>query len=888
MEALHRIFNPSSVAIVGASDKRRSIGSALVENLIQGGYGGRVFAVNPRHSSVHGLPSYASILDIHAPVDLALIAIPMGLVPAVIRECGQAGVTGAVVFSAGGKEVGEGGRDLEAAILEAAIQGHVRIIGPNCMGLVSVAGRLNASFAGPMPLSGKLAFVSQSGAMCSAILDFSRKEGIGFSYFVSIGSMVDVDFGDLIDYLGYDGNVNSIALYVENLTNVRKFMSAARAVSRAKPIVVLKAGRSKAGARAACSHTGALAGEDAVYDAAFKRAGLVRVDTVQELFDCAELMAKQPIPRGPGLAVVTNGGGPGVMTADALSDRGLEPVPLSAETKRRLDSVLPGYWSGGNPIDILGDASPERWRDTLEVCLAAREIHALVVIFVPQNVTGAKAAADVLVELAGRKPAMPVFAVWMGGGGVEAGRHVLNKAGIPTYDTPERAVSAFVHMYSYARNLETLQAIPPRLPRALQFDHKTAEEMIRPPWKDGRVNLTEVESKNLLAAYGIPANRTEAAVSAHEAVSFAQDIGYPVVMKVLSRDIVHKSDVCGVQLELCGKRDVERAFARIMKSACAHHPEAQILGVTVQKMLDRPDYELIAGSKKDPDFGPVIVFGMGGIITEIVRDRAIALPPLNRLLARRVMEETKIYRMMTGYRNRPTAPLGLLEEILVRLSQLVADFPEIVELDINPVIIVGDRAFAADARVVLEPSRVMPPDHLVISPYPNQYEMRATSKKGMEFSVRPIKPEDAPLLLDLFGVLSPQSIYYRFLQRLKTLPRKMLATLTQIDYGRDMALVAMDDRQAEERMLGVARLIRDPGGSSAEFAVLVGDPWQGQGIGAVLMSRLLAIAKERGLKSLWGLALAENTTMLALGRKAGFTVSRSDEDNAFKLEIRLA
>jgi acetyltransferase len=550
--------------------------------------------------------------------------------------------------------------------------------------------------------------------------------------------------------------------------------------------------------------------------------------------------------------------------------------------------VLPGYWSGGNPIDILGDASPERWKDTLEVCLAAREIHALVVIFVPQNVTGAKAVADVLVELSGRKPTMPVFAVWMGGDGVEAGRHVLNKAGIPTYDTPERAVSAFVHMYSYARNLETLQEIPPKLPRVLQFDHKIAEEMIRPTSKEGRVILTEVESKTLLAAYGIPANRTEVAVSAQEAVSFAKDMGYPVVMKVLTRDIVHKSDACGVQLDLCSKRNVERAFARIMSSACAHHPEAQILGVTVQKMLDRPDYELIAGSKKDPDFGPVIVFGMGGVITEIVRDRAIALPPLNRLLARRVMEETKIYRMMIGYRNRPTAPLGLLEEILVRLSQLVADFPQIAELDINPVIIVGDRAFAADARVVLDPSNVVPPDHLVISPYPNQYEMCAKSKKGMEFSVRPIKPEDAPLLLDLFRVLSPQSIYYRFLQRLKTLPRKMLATLTQIDYGRDMALVALDGRETEERMLGVARLIRDPGGSSAEFAVLVGDPWQGQGIGAVLMNHLLAIAKERGLKSLWGLALAENINMLALGRKAGFTVSRSEEDNAFKLEMRLA
>ena len=662
-------------------------------------------------------------------------------------------------------------------------------------------------------------------------------------------------------------------------------MSAARAISRVKPIVALKAGRSKSGSAAASSHTGALAGADAVYEAAFRRAGIERVRTIEELFDCSELMAKQPLPSGPGLGIITNGGGPGVMAADSLSSFGLNPVSLNRDTIEKLDSFLPVHWSRGNPIDILGDASPERWKRTLEICVSAREIETLVVIFVPQNVTDPAAVAELVVNFVGKNPSTPLYAVWMGAESVQEGQRILNGAGVPTYETPERAICAFVHMCSYTRNLEILQQIPPKLPNSLAFDQAGAKSIIHKLPKGTEILLTEAESKTLLGAYGIPTNRTEVATTVRQAVRLAGEMGYPVAMKILTRDIVHKSDTHGVQLGLCSEKEVKDAFTHIMDSVRKQSPQAQLLGVTIQPTLERPDYEVIIGAKRDRDFGPVILFGMGGIMTEIVQDRAIALPPLNRLLARRLMESTKIYKMLKGYRNRPAARLEVLEEILMRVAQLVTDFPEISELDINPVIVVDDKAFAVDARITIKPSKDASPDHLVISPYPNQFETTAITKSGQKIFIRPIKPEDAPLCVNLFNTLSPQSIYYRFLGPLKSPPPKMLASLTQIDYDRDMALVAIDTTQKEERMLGVARLMSDPGGTKPEFAVLVGDPWQGQGIGASLMEHLIAIAKERGIKSLWGLALAENTNMLAFAQKMGFKISRIPDCHEYRMEM---
>lgn len=869
---LDKFFEPGSIAIIGASQKEQSIGGAVLQNLTQAGFKGPVFPVNPKYRKLLDIKCYPSLSRIDEPADLAVITTPIQTVPGIIQECVKAGVGGAVVISAGGKEIGAAGREIEAAIKKEAQAGDIRIIGPNCVGILSAASRINASFAGRMLRPGKMAFISQSGAICTAILDWSITVNIGFSHFVSVGSMLDVDFGDLIDYMGNDSQVDSILLYIESLSGTRKFMSAARAVSRVKPIVVLKGGRSAAGARAAASHTGALAGQDAVYDEAFKRAGIVRVNSMSDLFDCAELMAKQPRPRGSGLAIVTNSGGPAVMAADELAAYGLEPVPLSPETMRRLDNILPPFWSRGNPIDIIGDATPERYTQVIQVCMNTPEVHALLIMLCPQAMTTPTAMALAIRDIL-REQRFPVFTVLMGGASVNQARHILNEAQIPVYASPERAIRAFWYMYSYDQNLHMLQETPPKLPRTLHFNQQKAADLIRRPLDENRRILTEVESKYLLKAYGIPVNRTEPAFSVEEAVRLAREIGFPVAMKLLSHDITHKSDAGGVKLDILGQDQVRQAFAGIRESAYAYDPKAEFLGVSVQPMLPRLDFELILGSKKDDQFGPVILFGMGGIMTEVLRDRALGLPPLNALLAGRMMAATKVYKFLQGYRNRPGADLPLLEEILVRLSQLVTDFPEIVELDINPMAVKDDQVFALDARVVVEASQVASPHHLVISPYPNQYETDTVTKGGLKLHVRPIKPEDAPLLEELFEVLSPNSIYFRFCHPLKSLSKEMMIKFSQIDYDREVALVALDAARTEERVLGVARVINALDGRSAEFAIVVGDPWQGKGVGACLLEMCMAIVSERGVKRLSAYILPENRVMRSMLHKFGWTCS---------------
>jgi len=883
---LDRVFHPKSVAVVGASEREDSVGSALMRNLTGWGYAGNVYPINPHRQTILGSPAVPSISDLDSGVDLAILATPISTAPELIQECANAEVGGVVIVSAGGKETGAKGRALESQIKTEAGRAGLRIIGPNCLGIISTKSKLNASFANRTPLPGKMAFLSQSGAICTAILDLSIKEQIGFSYFVSIGSMMDVDFGDLIDYLGGESDVSSIVMYVESLTHFRKFMSAARAVSRVKPIIVLKSGRTQAGARAAASHTGSLAGEDAIYDAAFKRAGIVRVKTFEELFDCEELLAKQPRPTGSGLAVITNAGGPGVMAADALSDYGVEPVSLGQETIGKLDEILPHYWSHGNPIDILGDASPDRYRKVVQVCLDAPEVNGLLIMLTPQMMTDPEGVANsTTAVLQGRH--YPVFTSWMGGTDVEKGREILNKAGVPTFDSPERAVRAFMDLYQYSINLQMLQEIPPKLPHRIEVDQENVQALVQEGL--GRENsiLSEPESKALLSAYGIPVNRTEIVVTVDGGVEMAEALGYPVVMKVHSQDILHKTEANGVRLNLRNEQDVRDAFQRIMASARALKPEARIEGVTIQPMISHPDYELILGAKRDRDFGPVLLFGMGGIMTEVLKDRAVTLPPLNRLLARRVMEETKVYRMLRGYRNRPPANLVLLEEILIRLAQLVTDVAEIDELDINPLVLMENTACAVDARVILKPSHVPAPFHLVISSYPNHHETHTVSEGGVPCFIRPIRPEDAPLLEGLFNTLSPQSVYFRFFGPLKALPHRMLARFTQIDYDREIALIALEESASQEQMLGVARLIRIPGGSRAEFSIVVGDPWQGKGVAAALFQRCLTLAKEQGIEEVWGIVLPDNTRMLALGRKLGFTVKRSPGTREYELKMDL-
>ena len=866
---LDRMFQPQSVAVVGASDKQGRIGTTIFNNLILGGFKGALYPINPNHHRLFGKEAYPTLEKVPDAIDLAVIAIPIQSVPAILRSAAKLNIGGAVIISSGGKEIGVQGQAAEQAIKDAARGSNLRIIGPNCLGIINSRHGLNASFAQRLPNAGTMAFISQSGAICTSILDLSRREQIGFSHFISLGSMLDIDFGDMIDYLGDQPNVSSIVMYVENLTRFRTFMSAARAVSRVKPIIALKAGRTKSGAKAAASHTGALAGDDRIYAAAFRRAGIVRVKTFEELFDCAELVAKQPRPKGPALVIVTNSGGPAVMATDALADYGVEPGVLNPETIEKLNQILPAHWSHGNPIDMLGEASPETYRQVVEICLKSPEINGLLVMLSPVAMDDPTDVARAIAGLVQGK-GFPVLAAWIGGMDVVGGQQVLNQAGIPTFDSPERAVRAFMDLYKYSRNIELLQEVPPRFSRTLLFDRPKAKAIIQDALKNGNSILTEIETKALLSAYGIPVNTIREAENAEAAVCNAQKIGYPVVLKIHSRDIIHKTDAKGVWLNLHSAAEVTDAFHAIVVQAHEFNPEAVVDGVTVQSMVAGHGIELILGAKKDQDFGPVILFGMGGVMTEIMADRAVALPPINRLLARRLMEETRVFRLLKGYRGQPAANIELLEEILVRLSQLVTDFVEIEELDINPLIVNGEEALAVDARLVLGTAQVQAPHHLVISPYPAEQETYVSVKNMDKLLIRPIRPEDASLFEGLFASLSEKSIYMRFFTPLKRMDHRMLARFTQIDYDRHIALTAISFKNGVETMLGVARVILENNLKKGEFSAIVADHWQGKGIGAELLKRCITIAKKRGVRSIYGMILAENRQMLALSRKMGF------------------
>lgn len=874
LRGLDAIFKPQSIAVIGATEREGAVGRAVMKNLIEAQFPGPLYPVNRKRKELWGRKAFQSVKEIENPIDLAIIATPIEEIPDVLRDCGLAGVKGAIILSAGGRETGGEGLALEERIGEVARANGIRLIGPNCLGIICPDRRLNASFASHMPSSGRLAFISQSGALCTAILDLAVEEKIGFSYFVSIGSMLDVDFGDLIDYFGNDTKVSSILIYMEGLTNLRKFMSAARSVSRVKPIIVLKAGRSLAGAQAASSHTGAMAGEDVLYDAAFERAGIVRVREIGELFACAELLAKQPRPSGPKLVVITNAGGPGVMAADAVSDAGLELADLGPDVTCELDNLLPRCWSRGNPIDILGDATPERYTRVVQICLGSSDVNGILVILTPQAMTDPTAVAENISKMVIRRP-MPVLACWMGGHDVIPGRSILNRAGIPTYETPEEAVQAFKYLYDYAKTLEAIQQIPPRFSKLIESDRNKTARLIEEGITKHNGILGEWLSMSILKAYGFPVNRLEFAGSKEEACQMAKSMNPPLVMKVASPDVLHKTEAGGVKLNLTTEDEIEKAYDEIMASVRSYRADARIYGVTLQTMIQNYDYELLIGAKQDLLFGPVVLFGWGGIFTEILKDRAIGVPPLNRTLARLMIEKTRVSKLLRGYRGRPPADLELLEEFLVRLSNFVTDFPQVNELDMNPVIIRNGKPIVADARMILKPSSVETPLHLIISAYPDQYEWHTETSGGMKIFVRPVRPEDAPLFEDLFKVLSPTSVYFRFFRPMKALPHSLLVRFTQIDYDREIALVALDEESVEEQMLGVARIISGADRDEAEFAVLVGDPWHGKGIGATLLRKCLRIAKERGIKSVFGIVLPENTQMLALGKKLGFTISRS-------------
>ncbi len=882
---LDSFFKPDSVAVIGASEKPGSIGSILVQNL-QAGFPGAIYPINRNYPEIHGLSAYPVVTAAPGPADLAIIAIPIKDVPGVIKECGQAGIKAAIIVSAGGREVGPEGKEIEGVIAAAARQAGVRYLGPNTMGLIVPGAHLNASLSPYAPPMGNLAFISQSGALCRSILGWSSQKNIGFSHFVSVGSMTDLDFGDLIDYLGNEEKARSIILYMESLTQHRRFMSAARSVSRVKPIIVIKAGRSQAGARAAASHTGAMVGEDAAYNAAFRRAGIIRVDTVGQLFDCAEALGKLKLPTGGALAIITNAGGPGVMAVDALARWQMEPAVLAPETLAQLDEVLPPHWSRSDPIDVLGDAPPERYQQAVRLAMKAPEISGLVIILSPQALTDPTGVAQALApEVQGQ--ARPVFAVWMGGDEVAAGVKIFNDADIPTFETPEQAVDSFMEMYFYSRHLRLLQETPPQMSRELKVNTRTVRTFIDQCLERQATILTELESKAILSAYGIPVNRTVAASSAPDAARAARDLGFPVVMKINSPDITHKSEVGGVLFHIHNESEVLAAFHELIEDVRARKPEARILGVTVQEQEKHPDCELLVGSKLDPDFGPLILFGAGGTFAQVLQDVMVDLPPLNLLLARRLIEKTRVFKILQGYRNLPPANFDLLSEIMVRVSQLVTDFPEIVELDINPLAVISGRFVGVDARIVVQPSTVKAPRHLIIAPYPNQYESDWMMRDGTPVLLRPMKPEDEPLVSDFLSRCSEETIYFRYFRLIKKWTHEMLIRFTQNDYDREMGLMALGQPPGPEIMLGVSRLVMEANRETAEFAVIVADPWQGKGLGPKLVEEVIAIARERGVKLLWGEVLASNQPMLDMVKRLGFSLTRQTESQTFRVEMHL-
>ena len=890
---LDKIFNPKSVAIIGASDVEGSVGYAIVKNLTQQGYAGKVYFVNIRKPEILGVRTYPTVMEVPEAVDLAMIATPAKTVPDVMEECGQAGVKGVIIVSAGFKETGAEGKALEQRILEIAKKYGVRVIGPNCIGIIRPRINLNATFVDKVPKAGKIAFLSQSGALGSAILDWAIHENIGFSNFVSVGSMIDVDFGDLIDYFGTDPKTKSILMYVEGITEARKFMSAARHFARTKPIIVVKSGKFTESAKAAASHTGSLSGEDDIYDAAFKRAGIVRVSEIEDLFNAAEVLGTQPLPRGPNLAIITNAGGPGVMATDALIAKGGKLAKLSEKTLSILNGVLPPFWSRGNPIDVLGDAQPDRYKAAIEACLNDEAVDGIVIIFTQQGVVEGTDVAKGIVEVVQDRHYhdKTILTSFMGNGAAHEANKIFNANNIPTYTTPEQAIKTYMTMYQYQRNLELIYETPEELPVDASPPKRPITVIFRNAALENREVLTEDEAKRVLKYYNFPVVETAVANNVDEAVAYAKKMGFPVVLKILSPQIVHKSDAGGVILDVHSEAEVREAFGTLIQRATAYNPDAQIIGVTVQPMIERKGYEVIIGGKTDPLFGPVILFGMGGVGVELFKDYSIGLPPLNTTLIRRMMEETKIYQLLKGYRKAPPANLKVLEETLLLFSQLLVDFPQIKEIDINPLLINEKEACILDARIAIDKERVFqkfePHEHMVISPYPKKYELPWILKNGEDVLLRPIKPEDEPLWLEMFQNFSEESIRYRFFEMLRDTPHAVRVRYCNIDYDREIAIVAESTEDGKKKLLGVTRLSVEPDGKSGEMAFIVGDKWQGLGLGTKMVDYVLEIAKEMGVETVYSIMLPDNYRALSLTRKMGFNLEYLN-DNTVKgvLDLR--
>lgn len=871
---LDGIFYPQAVAVIGASDRSDSVGTKVFSNLLRSGFAGKIYAVNPKHKKVQDHPCYPTITAIGSPVDLVVIATPAVTAPKIFEECAKLNIHYAIVISAGFSEAGPEGKALEKQLLEIAQRNQIRFVGPNCLGVMRMDINFNATFNNNVPQAGKLALVSQSGALCTAIIDWAIEQKIGFSTIVSLGNGSDIDFGDVLDFLALDNKTQSILLYIEGVRNARHFMSGLRAAARMKPVIVIKSGRHAQGTRAAVSHTGALIGSDDVFDAALRRAGAVRVITIEELFSAAEILSSNVRVRGNRLAIITNGGGAGVMATDRAVDMQVEIPELSSELEKKLSEFLPTHWSHNNPIDILGDATPERYHQAITTCLPEKSIDGILTILVPLPMTHALKTAEQVIAAAKKFPNKPLLATWMGEEQVKSSWKLFSENNLPSFSTPEAAIEAFSYLADYLANQELLLQVPPPVTTEINADVKTAREIIKKALAENRKILTTIESKAVLQAFNIPVTKVIACANLEAALNAANAISYPVVMKINSLDITHKQDVGGVVLNIISDQQLEQAYQRMMEKVKQVKPDAKILGVTIETMhKSANDRELMSGVIRDPVFGPVISFGLGGTLVEILQDRAVALPPLNRFIVQHLIARTRAAKLLGNFRGMPPVNMNLLEDVLLHISEMVCELPEIREMDINPLIANDKEVLAVDARIVVDayPTNEASYNHMAIYPYPTQLVSEWTTRDGIKIIIRPIRPEDAQAEQTFIKELSDKSRYFRFKENIQQLTQEMLVRFTQIDYDREMALVALYN----DKIIGIGRFIINPDFQTCAFGLVIADEWQRKGIGRHLLESLMKIAKSKQLKVIEGLMLTNNTNMIELMKVMGFDINAS-------------
>ena len=876
---LDRLFSPKSIAIFGASDRPNAVGTLVFENLIASGFHGELFPINPKRETLQGMRCYPNIAEIATNIDLAVICTPAPTVPDIIQACGEHGVRTAIVISAGFSEGDGKGAVLERRMLEIAHNYQLRLLGPNCLGLIRPKVGMNATFGKNAALPGSMALVSQSGALCTAILDWAESRGIGFSAIASLGDAANIDFGDILDYLAQDAETKSILLYIEGIKDSRLFMSGLRVAARMKPVVVIKAGRHSTGSKAAATHTGALIGDDDVFDAALQRAGVVRAQSISQLFAAAQLLSSAHRVGGNRLAIVTNGGGPGVMATDRATDLGVELAELSTKTMKTLDENLPQHWSHGNPIDLLGDADDSRYEMGVRTCLEDPGVDGVLVMLTPQAMTDAEACARAVLK-ARENSKKQVLACWMGDGHVRTANALFTEHKLPAFTNPESSVEAFAFLATYTRNQEFLVQVPGSLATRSQPDIEGARLIIESALAERRTLLTPLEAKALLHAFAVPVTMGINCRSANEALVAAENLGFPVVMKINSPDLSHKSDVGGVRLNISNAQAVRSTYNSLLEDVESKAPDASIDGVLVEPMYrSRHGRELLLGVSHDPVFGPVITFGAGGTAVEVMRDRAVALPPLNDFLAQNLINHTRTAKLLEAHRDQPAVNMEALVNALCRISEMVCELPQIQEMDINPMIADSKGVMALDCRIVV--AHTSPSldayHHMAIHPYPYHLVKEVQLADGSNMTVRPIRPEDANMEQEFVRQLSAQSRYFRFMQSVNELTAEMLIRFTQLDYNREMALIAVQEKNGKEMELGVTRYVMNPDGKSCEFALVVADGWQNKGIGSQLLGMLIDAAQDRGFRSMTGEILSDNQKMLTLAKRLGFHITSTDD-----------